>query len=421
MKICGIVAEYNPFHQGHLYHLEKTKEITGCDHIIVVMSGDYTQRGTPAIFNKYERTYQALVNGADLVLELPSLFSTASAEGFAFGAVSILHKLGVCDFISFGSESGLQDDLSELASFLNKEPYEYRERLQAFIKEGFSFPLAREKALSTYFSSDLLSSLKGSNNILALEYHRALDYFHSTIKHVSIPRLGNQYNDTELSKEGSFSSATAIRSYLQKLPETENSVFHLQKDDLLNQALPESFFESFFSEGKRYHPVYPGDFSLLYQYCLINHTPSGLHYIEGISPSLADRIYKKIYAYRDPESFCDLLKTKELTYTRISRSLLHILLEITKDDAEYYKNHEYCPYAKILGFRKSASPLLHKLKQQSSLPIISKISSASSVLSERDLLLFEKEVKASHIYEMVKAQKYNLSFLHEFKKSPVIL
>lgn len=421
MKVCGIIAEYNPFHQGHLYHMEETKKVTGCDYIIIVMSGDYTQRGIPALFNKHERAYQALLNGADLVLELPSLFSTSSAEGFAFGAVSLLHQMGVCDFLSFGSETGENNILKKLASFLNHETQEYQHDLKQLLKEGLSFPSAREKALSRYFPWDILSSLNGSNNILALEYCRALDYFQSKIEPVWIQRLGNRYNDTDLSEEGCFSSATSIRNYLQVLSLSNESWQNLKDNLPLKQALPESFFRCFLSQTGSFYPVYPADFSLLYQYCLFNHTPSSLLSFEGISPGLADRIYGKIYEYQDPESFCNLLKTKEITYSRISRSLLHVLLGITKEEAEYYKKNNYCPYAKILGFKKTASPLLREIKKRSSIPIITKMASASSILSGKDHLLFEKEVRSSHIYGGVKATKYGLPFVNEYQKTPVIL
>ena len=421
MKVCGIIAEYNPFHKGHLYHIEKTKELINYDYLIVVMSGNYTQRGLPAIFDKYERTNQALAYGADLVLELPAVFSTSSAEGFAFGAVSLLHKLNVCNFLSFGSETGKNDSLPELVSFLNSEPVEYKETLQQFLKEGLNFPAAKEKALSYYFPKNILTSFNNSNNILALEYCRALNTFNSNIEPLWIKRKGNQYNDSELSKSGSFSSATSIRKHIKEHISKGIDFKALQNDIQLKTALPEVFFSKSEVSLKSLSPIFPEDFSLLYRYCLLNHTPSSLISFEGISASLSDRIYGKLNEYKNFETFCDLLKTKELTYSRISRSLLHVLLGITKEDVKYYQNHGYCPYAKVLGFKKSSVSLLHEIKKQSSIPLITKMASASVLLEAQDYFLFEKEIKASHIYESVKAEKYGLSFKNEYKKTPVII
>ena len=168
MRITSIISEYNPFHEGHKYHMENAKKITNSDYTVVIMSGDFTQRGTPAIIDKYVRTKQALLNGADLVLELPVSFATASAEGFAFGSVSILNKLGVVDSLVFGSECGEIDNIKKVADFLFDESSEYKERLQFFLKQGLSFPKARASVLQEFFhdlGSDFLSS---SNNILGI-------------------------------------------------------------------------------------------------------------------------------------------------------------------------------------------------------------------------------------------------------------
>jgi predicted nucleotidyltransferase len=182
MKIAGIVAEYNPFHNGHQYHIEETKKQTGADYIIAVMSGDFVQRGAPAFLDKYERARAALLGGCDLVLELPVIYSTASAEFFASGAVRLLDGLGICAFLSFGSEEGNLKPLYQLAELLTEEPEEYKRILKLHLKSGLSFPAAREQALEEYFLTNLKemrnisipSFLKGSNNILALEYLKTL-------------------------------------------------------------------------------------------------------------------------------------------------------------------------------------------------------------------------------------------------------
>ena len=235
MRITSIISEYNPFHEGHKYHMENAKKITNSDFTIVIMSGDFTQRGTPAIIDKYARARQALCNGADLVLELPVCFATASAEGFAFGAVSILDKLGVIDSLVFGSECGDIEPIRKVADFLSEESFasnnfnslgepdpfntshkinNFRERLQFFLKQGLSFPKARAKALHEIFPALDNAFLSSSNNILGIEYCRALKYFGSSITPMTIPRKDNLYHDEELAGTGKLSSATAIRKVL---------------------------------------------------------------------------------------------------------------------------------------------------------------------------------------------------------------
>ena len=426
MNVAAIIAEYNPFHKGHQYHIKRTKEITGCSHLLVVMSGYYTQRGEPAIFSPYERAKQALLHGADVVLELPSLFSTASAEGFAFGAISLLHQLGVCHFLSYGSEITNQNLINDIALFLHQEPTEYKDTLQYYLKEGNNFPTARSLALSRFFPALKDIDFSGSNTILALEYHRALHHFHSRIYPVIVERIHNQYNDTSLAEAGKFSSATAIRSYLENSSfyfshseMKQEEKYNLEKD--LSFSLPYSFFYQLKQEENSFFPLFPKDFSLLLRYKLLTETPHTLMEYLDINRELAGRIYHYRYQCKDFESFCQLLKTKDITYTRVSRCLLHLLLEIKKEDMEYYKLRDYCPYTRLLGFRKSSTDLLHAIKKNSSLPIITKNAKAASLLSPKDFTLFEKEITACHLYETVRSEKYGDNFHNEYTKGPVIL
>ena len=217
MKVVGIVAEYNPFHYGHLYHLQSSRSLTEADCVVVVMSGNYTQRGEPAVVSKWARAEMALLSGADLVIELPVAYAMGSAEYFAYGAVRLLDSLGVVDAMCFGSESGDIEDLQAIASILADEPEEYKDLLKNHLSDGHSFPSARQKALSGYLrgrhgKADLTRLLKSSNNILGIEYLKALLRLDSKIKPVTISRIGSDYNSTELS--GKFSSATSIRNIL---------------------------------------------------------------------------------------------------------------------------------------------------------------------------------------------------------------
>ena len=174
MKICGIIAEYNPFHNGHSYHMLSTREKTNCDYIICIMSGNFTQRGEPTIFDKWQRAKAAVLCGADLVIEIPTLFATSSAENFAYGSVKILDMLGV-DYLSFGSEIDDGDALNKLAKILVKEPKEYKKILKQKLSGGISFPVARKEALTAYTDDESIAKLvAGSNSILAIEYLKSL-------------------------------------------------------------------------------------------------------------------------------------------------------------------------------------------------------------------------------------------------------
>ena len=424
MRISSIISEYNPFHEGHKYHMEKTKKITNSDYTIVIMSGNFTQRGTPAIIDKYARTKQALLNGADLVLELPVCFATASAEGFAYGAVSILDKLGVVDNLVFGSECGDIEILKTIADFLTKESPEYKEQLQNYLKQGLSYPKARANVLEVFFPKLDKKLLSSSNNILAIEYCRALKHFNSSIVPMTITRKDNLYNDEELAENGKLSSATAIRNALLD----SSNLF-----DTVLAHMPENSLNVLKDNWEIAAPVCSNDFSLLLKYKLLLETRETLVQYLDVTSDLADRIYNNLNLYRDFDSFCELLKTKEMTHTRISRSLLHILLDIKKDEYKLYKtsninngaspniNNGYGQYARILGFRKEAAPLLREIKNNSSVPLISKLSDSVRDLDDVALSMLQKDIQVSHIYESVVADKFHQEFKNEFKRQLVII
>ena len=214
MTSVGIVAEFNPFHNGHSYLIQKAKELTGADCAVVVMSGDFVQRGECAVFDKYFRAKCALLGGADLVVMLPVNISTASSETFAAGAVRILAKLGV-NFIAFGCETVTNDtldELSSLAAFLNNEPSDFKNNLSSHLKSGLTYPKARRLAMSESFDDSVLRYLDTPNNLLAIDYIRALQKYKLSMKPVPIQRLGDEYHATSTKL---FMSSTAIREYLK--------------------------------------------------------------------------------------------------------------------------------------------------------------------------------------------------------------
>ena len=241
MKTVGIIAEFNPFHKGHEYLIRTLKKETGSDYAVIVMSGDYTQRGAPAIFDKYTRTKMALLSGADLVLELPLYYSTSSAEFFAGGAISLLNGLSCIDYLGFGSESGDTSSMRQIASVLADEPSEFADAIKENLKSGMNYAAARSAALSSYLDTDA-SLIANPNDILGTEYIKALLIQNSPIAPVTIKRIGASYNDDTLSEDSNiFSSARAIRLAL------EDNDFDLKGDDKVISQIPDKalgFFTS---------------------------------------------------------------------------------------------------------------------------------------------------------------------------------
>lgn len=408
MKIAGIIAEYNPFHKGHEYQIAYTKEYLGADYIIIAMSGDYVQRGTPALLPKHIRTEMALKCGADLVLELPVSVSTASAELFAKGGVQLLENLGVVDFLCFGSESGSVSELKSLAAILTAEPEEYKKVLKKQLSQGNTFPSARALAVQEYCQTVSDDSLKHAeelllspNNILGIEYCKALLRVKSSIEPCTLKREGAGYHDTSLFNQNP--SASAIRKHFLS---SENGL----KD--MEGALPKEVFPVLLKAFTENAFLTEEDLSLLLHYRLLEEqTPE--HFLD-VSPELSRRIYNTRNKYQNFSQFVSLLKTKELTQTRIQRALLHLLLQIRETP-------ENIPFARVLGFRRESTPLLKEIKKRSSIPLVTKVSDAAKILAEPDQKLLYEMVFASNVYESILCQKTGKPFRHEFEKQLVII
>lgn len=408
MKTVGLITEYNPFHNGHAYHIEKAKMLTGADRVIVVMSGDFVQRGAPAVMPKHLRTESALLSGASLIIELPVCFATGSAEYFAQGSISLLNQLGCIDSICFGSECGDLHLLKEIAQILADEPIEYQTALKQALKEGASFPAARQEALNIY--SDKYSEILASpNNILGIEYLKALAKIHSKMEPFTIKRIGAGYHDTDI--DGQFSSATAIRSDIYQLADVNSSSESLPLTHIQTQV-PSSCHELMKKNYQTRYPVKADDFSLLLKAKLLSETAGSLSHYLDMSPELANRILRLRNDYLSFEQFCDLLKTKELTRSRISRSFIHVLLGITNDWLTAMKAP--APYARILGFRRDHADLLGILKRTSDIPLIT--SPARAVLADTAYQMLELDIYASDLYESVITDLYGTPFHNELTK-----
>lgn len=411
MKVNGIIAEYNPFHNGHKYHLEESKRLTGADYSVIVISGNFIQRGDPALIDKHTRAEMALRNGADLVLEIPTVYSASSAEYFATGAVSLLDKLGTVTHLCFGSECGDITVLQKIASILREEPKEYTAELKAKLKHGSSYPAARNAALIRYCpalteNSKIFSS---PNNILAIEYIKAIMNLNSNMKPVNVRRLGADYHDP--AAHSKYCSALAIRQALADGRGLSSVASYMP--DSTNELLTDRLI---LGRG-----ICANDFSSALYYKLLSEKESGFDKYLDVSADLSNRIRKHLSEYRNFDAFCDLLKTKELTYTRISRCLLHILLNLTKEDMAVCSELEHTPYARILGFRKDAEPLLSAVKEQTSIPLVTKLADAEKLLPTDTYLMLKQDIQISQLYYGVAAGLTGVKPVNEYSIPLVIV
>ena len=405
MKIVGLITEYNPFHAGHLYHMQQARELTGADYCVVLMSGSFVQRGEPAIFDKYRRTKAALLAGADLVLEMPVAFSTASAHEFAAYGVALLSAIGV-DAVVFGSECGQIEFLKQAASALNHESAEFQERLRKGLKAGLTYPQARAKALE--MEDTRASVLSSPNNILGIEYLRAAEDLHSPMEFYTISRKGSGYHEDTLA-DANFPSASAIRGIIRNSLSKDKDLL-----DILASHLPAVTHPAYTGAV----PVFVDDFSELLNAAVLQ--LQATFSIADLSPELAARLAKPPYFPLSFEERIQALKTRQLTYTRVSRALLHLVLGMREEDISRWKDEGYALYARILGFRRQSSPLLSCLHKKSSIPLITKMADAAQNLSPSALALLEQEVYASHLYQTVRMKRSGV-FQNEYTEGLVFV
>ena len=383
MNTTGIIAEYNPFHNGHNYHLQQSKKISGADYVIVVMSGNYVQRGEPAIVDKWTRTKMALQNGADIVIELPSIYASSSAENFSHSAVSLLNATGIVSSICFGSETADMDLMKEIAKVLCDEPDEYKTILKSELSKGLVFPKARANALKSYTKKNT-SFIDSPNNILAIEYIKALNRLGSTIVPYTIKREIAEYHSTDISSH--ISSATAIR-------------FNLKNDNInaISNVIPKESMISFLDcIDNGIGPVYFDDFSTLLNYRLRTLSAEELANILDITEGIENRILNASHTYFNISDIANFVKTKRYTYTKIQRALLHILLDFKKSDIKDYSNS--VPYIRVLGFRKQSESLLSNLCKKATVPVITNTKKVKTLLSPVGLKMFNQECRSTDIY-----------------------
>lgn len=414
MKAVGLVTEYNPFHNGHLYHLNKAMELTGADISVAVMSGDFVQRGEPAVLDKYTRTSMALNSGVNLVVELPVNYAVSSAESFAAGALKILDYIKA-DSIAFGSESGDIERLSKLAHILcDNEDTLYKE-ISKYTANGISYAAARQKVVEKLTDKDTAAMLTSSNNILAVEYLKAIIKNNYAIKPYTVQRQGDSYNDTDIRSE--YASATALRENL--------------KADNISEYIPVKA-GLILSSNTNY--IYPDDitealFTRLLDILFASNYDKNV-FIENVmqypdvSKEIAGRLYKSamdMITRTVPQrsenkdngtfsfgSLCEHIKTKEVPLSRIKRALVRITFGLDKKHMEKYANE---PYIRVLGFDKKGQEYLSYIRKTVEVPLITKTADYKEMLLD--------DIHAANIYNMIVAGKYGVKELGDFVRGPV--
>ncbi|MCR5591532.1 MAG: nucleotidyltransferase family protein [Lachnospiraceae bacterium] len=414
MKVCACICELNPFHNGHEYLFREARCLSGADYIIAVMSGNFVQRGLPAICDKYSRAAFALMGGADLVIELPVMYATASADYFAFGAVSLIDSLGCVDSICFGSECGDPEMLRSCAGLTethdpglhilsqgSDSETTKKYKITKLLKEGMSYA----KAYATVTGNE-----SASNDMLAVRYIKSLHMLNSGIETVCIKRTGGGYFE----KDGDSLSAYSIRHKIMK----REPFAHL---------VPKYVYRKLESMAGKEYPIRPDDFSI--QLYTIMSTIIEAEEYEGrslsdymdVSANIAGRIRSHIGKYSNYEGFADMIHSKEYTKSRIYRALVHLLLEIRKEDYPLELDECTVPYARILGFRKSSAALLSQIKENCVVPVISKAGDAASYLDEEALYVFNKDIKAANLYDRACTFKFGKEPVHDFARELIII
>ncbi|MGM0444883.1 MAG: nucleotidyltransferase [Bacillota bacterium] len=366
MKTTGIIAEYNPFHKGHFYHINKSKKLTNSDSVIAVMSGNFTQRGTPAICDKWKRTEMALKNGIDLVIELPLCLSIRSAEYFAKGSMRLLDHLGIIDNVVFGSEHGNIETINYIAELLIKNDSYFNKRIKNYLKEGYVYPAARKHALTDllkiekfneYSNDNIIEILSGSNNILAIEYAKANIQHNLNQNLNTIKRVGENYYSNNIDTK--YISATSIR----------NAVYN-NNLDYIKDTIPEITFEILKNEVKKNKiPINNEHLGIILLSKLRKFTKKQISELFDINYDLAVRLKKASINSGNYFELINSLNTRSYTKTRFQRILLYVLFELKKD---FLKKHDKIgpSYIRVLGFNKKGKDMLSHINDNSKLPII---------------------------------------------------
>jgi len=403
MKAVGVIVEYNPFHNGHAYHLQAAKESANAEIVIAVMSGNFLQRGEPALVSKWFRTKMALLNGVDIVIELPYPFATQKAETFASGAVSLLQAIG-CKSLCFGSENGDISTFWETINFLDSHHDQYNELIKKNIKTGISYPKALSLAFQTLSNSENLVNLAMPNNILGYHYMKAMKQQESNMEAITVKRKNADYHDEHFSSE-TIASATSIRKALFESQEKKLSIN--QYVPIQTQHLLEEYLACYggFHEWRNYWKFL--------QFRILQSAPEELRNIYEVEEGLEYRLFEAALKAANFKEFMETVKTKRYTWTRLQRLCVHILTNTNKDEMKMTSLKG--SYLRLLGMSKAGREYLNKSKSHINLPIISKLSS----YKQDDIKL---DIRASRIYSLgVSQHSRNELLIQEFNHPPIYI
>jgi predicted nucleotidyltransferase len=390
MKVLGIVAEYNPFHNGHLYHLEESKKKSGCTHTVAIMSGSFLQRGEPALVDKWTRAHAAVKNGIDLVVELPYAYSCQSAEIFAYGAIRTLDETKSVDYIAFGSEAGDMSKLSAAAKILADEPEAFKANLKKNLELGLSFPKAREISLhacTPQISKENLISQP--NNILALEYLKWIYRLSSNIQPMQINRIKVGYH-SDFSSEG-IASATHIRNLI-----TRNSNWN----DVLKPLVPKSTYNIILNYSKNQSFNTLDDYYEIIASVLLKSSAKEISLYPDVTEGLENRLLRSLKkSFSATDELIRDVSSKRYPSTRISRILCHLITNYKEADVDkFYRDRSYCPYLRILAFNANGRELINKIKNNSDMSVITNLGKSQKNLNPAQMECLRHDIVSTDIY-----------------------
>lgn len=402
--VLGIVTEYNPFHNGHVLHLNESKKITNADFTIAIMSGNFVQRGETSIFDKWSKTEMALKQGVDLVIELPTIYAISSAENFAQGAIKILSTLGIIDYLSFGSEIGEIKALNDVAEILYREPKEFSDIIKNQLRSGLSYPKAREIAMAMYFgnSPKYTDVLENPNNILGVEYLKALKKYKSPIKALTIKRNYSDYNSTTIQK--GIASATAIRTMILN-NKNIHSVVPFESYEIIEKLM---------NNGEYVSSLKVFEKEIIY---ILRKMPiMDIAALPDVTEGLENRIKSAANSSNTLEELINKIKSKRFTQSRIQRILLYALIGITNKDMEM--SRKTLPYIRVLGFNKHGKRIISSIAENN--PKAKIVVSVKRFLENNKdpklQTMMAKDIAATNIYTLgYKNQKgiANLDYTHK--------
>ena len=421
MSAVGIIAEFDPFHDGHAYLIREARKLTGADHVVVAMSGDFVERGEPAVFDKFERARAAVRGGADVVFELPTAYATSGAKIFSEAGVRLLSATGVVDSICFGSECGDIETLCRASELLDNESKEFKNALLKYQKEGDSYPKAREKALLDLgVSEDLVRVMREPNNILGIHYISAISNCCPGLKPFTVKRKGAGYHDRNTTGDG-FKSASEIRAGIFEKT-AGNRAGMVERTDGKRTGTVE---DGAGNDSKKLNkelinyencPICADDFSQVLFARLLSLTPEQLARFADVTEPLSRAVMNHREKSMSFSERVSEVKSKNNLYTSVSRALLHVVLDM-KEEIRPETGDLRIPYLRLLAFRESSSVLLRKMRDNPVCPLLTKPADAPC----RDDELFKLDVRAASLYNGAVLAKYGIWMEEDMKRGPVIV